>query len=177
MSVGRRLSSLLLLRSGLFPHILGASSFVLPRTRSVTLPTILRLQGGDTSLREAAMSSTTMEAIQLKEMEPGTYQDHIWHFLAIAAHEANTDISTVKSSPILARYGNLSFDNGDFGWLAETNGVPLGAAWVRYWKKTDNKNDQLVDEGFGFRVDRIRRLVGIVPHQNGSFSVTGNSSM
>ena len=79
----------------------------------------------------------------------------IWRFLMIAAHEATPE--TVKNNPDLARYASNWGRVGDSGFVAEANGVVVGAAWLRFWPGED--------KGFGWISDQVPELAMAVSPQ------------
>ncbi len=63
-------------------------------------------------------------------------EDALWHFLAIAGYEP--DAETAKRVPVVAAHLHGWQRPGDFGVLAERNGVPVGAAWARQFLPAEN---------------------------------------
>ncbi len=82
----------------------------------------------------------------------------VWQMLMYAAHESN--LATVQSLPVLARYGVDWGRVGDWGCVAWDDQQPLGAAWVRLW--TENET------GFGWVEDGIPELaIAVIPSHRG----------
>jgi ribosomal protein S18 acetylase RimI-like enzyme len=63
--------------------------------------------------------------------------DLLWEYLAIASFEPNS--AAAKAVPILASYLKDWPRPGDFGLIAEQDGVPLGAACARQFSPADEK--------------------------------------
>jgi ribosomal protein S18 acetylase RimI-like enzyme len=55
--------------------------------------------------------------------------DVLWVFLAIAANER--DIATAMATPVVAAHLAGWRRSCDFGYVAESNGLAVGAAWAR----------------------------------------------
>src|SRR5262249_32091976 len=53
----------------------------------------------------------------------------LWHFLAIASHEPN--VEAARAVPIVAAHLTGWQREGDFGFIAERDGIIVGAAWAR----------------------------------------------
>lgn len=53
----------------------------------------------------------------------------LWDFLAIAAYEA--DVAAAKAVPFVAAHLAGWQRSPDFGFIAEQDGAPVGAAWAR----------------------------------------------
>src|SRR4051794_1727725 len=64
-------------------------------------------------------------------MRPAAQEDLdlLWQFLAMAAYEV--DIATAKAIPFVATHLEGWRRPTDFGFVAETDGRAVGAAWVR----------------------------------------------
>src|SRR5260370_7401996 len=64
---------------------------------------------------------------------PATQDDLtiLWDFLAIAAYEADAD--TAKGVPFAAAHLAGWQRPADFGFIAERDGVAIGAAWARHF--------------------------------------------
>ncbi|ESY68937.1 MULTISPECIES: GNAT family N-acetyltransferase [Mesorhizobium] len=60
----------------------------------------------------------------------------LWDFLAIAADEANA--VAAKNVPVVACHLEEWLRPGDFGVIAEHEGVPIGAAWARQFSLSEN---------------------------------------
>lgn len=65
-----------------------------------------------------------------------------------AAHESSID--AVKTNPDLVRYVRGWKRAKDMGLVAEFNGLPVGAAWLRLWPKDD--------KGYGYLKSDIPEL-------------------
>jgi ribosomal protein S18 acetylase RimI-like enzyme len=61
----------------------------------------------------------------------------LWEFLAIAAYEA--DAAAAKAVPGVAAYLTGWGRPGDFGFVAERDGIVIGAAWARQFSPDDHK--------------------------------------
>src|ERR1700687_3103525 len=66
----------------------------------------------------------------------------LWDFLAIAAYEPHA--AAAKAVPVVAAHLVGWQQPGDFGFIAERDGVAIGAAWARQFSP---------DEGPAFYVD------------------------
>jgi ribosomal protein S18 acetylase RimI-like enzyme len=55
----------------------------------------------------------------------------LWAFLAMAAYEP--EVSAAKAVPFVATHLAGWRRDGDFGFIAEHDGIPLGAAWARQY--------------------------------------------
>ena len=55
--------------------------------------------------------------------------DDLWTFLAIAAYEP--DIANAKATPVVAAYLAGWRRSCDFGYIAENDGLAVGATWAR----------------------------------------------
>jgi hypothetical protein len=53
----------------------------------------------------------------------------LWDFLAIAAYEPHVDAA--KSIPFVTAHLDGWQRPGDFGFIAERSGMPVGAMWAR----------------------------------------------
>jgi ribosomal protein S18 acetylase RimI-like enzyme len=62
--------------------------------------------------------------------------DLLWRFMAIAAYEP--DAASARAVPFVAAHLDGWMRPGDFGFVAETDGVAVGAAWVRQFPPDDN---------------------------------------
>jgi ribosomal protein S18 acetylase RimI-like enzyme len=62
--------------------------------------------------------------------------DLLWDFLAMAAYEP--DAATAKSVPFVATHLAGWQRPSDFGFIAEIDGKPVGAAWARHIPVADN---------------------------------------
>jgi GNAT superfamily N-acetyltransferase len=60
----------------------------------------------------------------------------LWEFLAIAAYEP--DAAAAQAIPMVAAHVEGWQRPGDFGVIAEQNGIPIGAAWARQFAVTEN---------------------------------------
>ena len=93
-------------------------------------------------------------------VRPATQDDLglLWDFLAIAAYEPNVDAA--KAVPFVAAHLAGWRRPEDFGFIAELDGVAIGAAWARQFSP---------DEQPAFYVDeRTPELtVGVRPHIRG----------
>jgi ribosomal protein S18 acetylase RimI-like enzyme len=67
----------------------------------------------------------------------------LWAFLAVAAYES--DAAAAQAVPIVAAHLAGWQRNGDFGFIAELNGVPVGAVWARQFSP-DEQPAFYVDE-------------------------------
>jgi GNAT superfamily N-acetyltransferase len=72
----------------------------------------------------------------------------VWEMLRYAAHEFS--IESVRQQPYLARYALNWGKMGDLGYVASSNTIPIGAAWLRLWLG--------VDKEFGYVKDEIPEL-------------------
>ena len=82
----------------------------------------------------------------------------LWTMLMYAAHESS--LSGVKANPALTRYVEAWGRTGDVGVVAEQNGTPVGAAWVRLWSP-DNR-------GYGYVSDDVPELaIAVIPEVRG----------
>jgi ribosomal protein S18 acetylase RimI-like enzyme len=74
--------------------------------------------------------------------------------LMYAAHESS--LAAVKANPDLARYVTGWGRKGDVGMVVEQEGLPVGAAWLRLWSKTDR--------GYGYLSEEIPELaIALIP--------------
>ncbi len=82
----------------------------------------------------------------------------LWTMLMYAAHEPV--LTAVQSNPALSRYVQAWGRLGDMGAIAEQDGVPVGAAWLRLWSAGDR--------GYGYVADEIPELaIAVVPTLRG----------
>lgn len=82
----------------------------------------------------------------------------LWKMLMLAAHE--TSLKYVQSQPYLARYVQDWGRVGDMGFIASSDKVPIGSAWLRLWSG-DNR-------GFGYIDDETPELaIAVVPKYRG----------
>jgi GNAT superfamily N-acetyltransferase len=78
----------------------------------------------------------------------------LWTMLMHAAHESS--LVAVKANPDLARYVTGWGRKGDVGMVVEQEGLPVGAAWLRLWSKTDR--------GYGYLSEEIPELaIALIP--------------
>src|SRR5258706_16125460 len=91
---------------------------------------------------------------------PATQDDLpiLWDFAAIAAYEP--DVDAAKAVPFVAAHLAGWRRPEDFGFIAELDVVPIGAAWVRQFSP-DEQPAFYVDE----RTPEI--TVGVKPHIRG----------
>jgi len=84
--------------------------------------------------------------------------DILWDFLAIAAYEPNIDAA--KSLPFVAAHLAGWQRPGDFGFIAESGGAALGAAWARQFSTGE--------EPLFFVDDRTPEVtIGVAPQVRG----------
>jgi ribosomal protein S18 acetylase RimI-like enzyme len=82
----------------------------------------------------------------------------VWEMLRYASHESS--IESVQQQPYLARYALDWGRIGDVGYVASSNGSPIGAAWLRLWLGED--------KGFGYIKDEIPELaIAVLPDYRG----------
>jgi GNAT superfamily N-acetyltransferase len=62
--------------------------------------------------------------------------DLLWRYLAIAAYEPG--VAAARAVPFVAEHLDGWMRPGDFGFVAETEGVAVGAAWARFSPPDDN---------------------------------------
>ncbi len=62
--------------------------------------------------------------------------DLLWRYLAIAAYEP--DVAAARAVPFVAEHLDGWMRPGDFGFVAETDGVAVGAVWARLPSPDDN---------------------------------------
>jgi GNAT superfamily N-acetyltransferase len=60
----------------------------------------------------------------------------LWEFLAIAAYEP--DAAAAQAIPLVAAHVEGWQRHGDFGVIAERDGIPIGAAWARQFTVSEN---------------------------------------
>ena len=91
---------------------------------------------------------------------PATQDDSIilWDFLAIAAYEPDAD--TAKAVPFAAAHLGGWQRPEDFGFIAERDGVAIGAAWARQFAR-DEQPAFFVDE----RTPEV--TIGVNPYVRG----------
>ena len=91
---------------------------------------------------------------------PATQDDLtiLWNFLAIAAYEPDAD--TAKAVPFAAAHLAGWQRPEDFGFIAERDGMAIGAAWARQFAR-DEQPAFFVDE----RTPEI--TIGVKPHVRG----------
>jgi GNAT superfamily N-acetyltransferase len=80
--------------------------------------------------------------------------DLLWTFLAIAAYEP--DIAKAKATPVVAAHLAGWRRSCDFGYIAESNGLALGAAWARQFAP---------DEDPAFHVDDRTPEISLAVHE------------
>jgi ribosomal protein S18 acetylase RimI-like enzyme len=82
----------------------------------------------------------------------------VWEMLRYAAQQPS--IESVRSQPYLARYAIDWGRTGDFGCVAYSDDIPIGAAWLRLWLGED--------KGFGYISDDIPELgFAVLPDYRG----------
>jgi GNAT superfamily N-acetyltransferase len=81
--------------------------------------------------------------------------DMLWEFLAIAAHE--TDRAAAERIPVVAVHLAGWRRPGDFGFIAERDGVVAGAAWARQFRRDEQPSffidDRTPEVSIGVRAD------------------------
>jgi ribosomal protein S18 acetylase RimI-like enzyme len=84
------------------------------------------------------------------QIRPLTAEDEaiVWEMLTYAAQQPS--IASTRELPILARYAANWGRTGDLGYVATSNDLPIGAAWLRLWLGED--------KGFGYVSDDIPEL-------------------
>jgi GNAT superfamily N-acetyltransferase len=80
--------------------------------------------------------------------------DLLWTFLAIAAYEP--DIAKAKATPVVAAHLADWRRSCDFGYIAESNDLALGAAWARQFAP---------DEDPAFHVDDRTPEISLAVHE------------
>ncbi len=81
----------------------------------------------------------------------------VWEMLRYAAQQPS--IESVRTQPDLARYATDWGRNGDWGYVASRQGIPIGAAWLRLW---------LGERGFGYVNDETPELgLAVLPDYRG----------
>lgn len=81
----------------------------------------------------------------------------VWEMLRYAAHKPS--LESAQKQPSLARYASGWGRVGDFGCVAESNTVAMGAAWLRLWEE---------EKGFGHVSDAIPELaIAVLPDYRG----------
>jgi ribosomal protein S18 acetylase RimI-like enzyme len=82
----------------------------------------------------------------------------VWEMLRYAAHESS--VASIQQQPSLARYALDWGREGDVGYAAFRDKIPIGAAWLRLWLRED--------KGFGYVSDEIPELaIAVVPDCRG----------
>jgi ribosomal protein S18 acetylase RimI-like enzyme len=84
------------------------------------------------------------------QIRPLTTTDEsiVWEMLTYAAQQPS--IASTRELSFLARYAENWGRAGDLGYVAISNQIPLGAAWLRLWVGED--------KGFGYVSDEIPEL-------------------
>ena len=82
----------------------------------------------------------------------------LWDFLAIAGYEA--DVAAAKAVPFVAAHLAGWQRSEDFGFIAERDGMAIGAAWARQFAR-DEQPAFFVDE----RTPEV--TIGVKPHIRG----------
>lgn len=81
--------------------------------------------------------------------------DLLWDFLAIAAQEPNREAAA--RIPVVAAHLAGWQRRGDFGFVAERAGVPVGAAWARQFTPAEQPSfyvdDRTPEVSIGVRAD------------------------
>ncbi len=93
-------------------------------------------------------------------IRPLTVDDEsiVWEMLQYAAQQP--DLTAVRSQPYLARYAENWGKAGDVGYVADLNGISIGAAWLRLASGKDR--------GFGYVSDDIPELgFAVLPDYRG----------
>lgn len=91
---------------------------------------------------------------------PLTLEDNliVWEMLRYAAHESS--VESIQRQPYLARYALDWGREGDIGYIALEDLIPIGAVWLRLWSGKDR--------GFGYVNDEIPELaIAVVPDFRG----------
>ena len=85
----------------------------------------------------------------------------VWTMTAYAA--CCESLAQAKQQPGIARYArNWGAARGDIGWVALSEGQPVGAAWMRLWVELDSRSEG--DRGYGHVSDDIPELgIAVVP--------------
>jgi ribosomal protein S18 acetylase RimI-like enzyme len=86
--------------------------------------------------------------------------DLLWRYLAIAAYEP--DVAAARAVPFVAEHLDGWMLPGDFGFVAEADGVAVGAAWARHPPPDDNPfyvDDRTLEVSIG--VDAAMRGQGV----------------
>jgi ribosomal protein S18 acetylase RimI-like enzyme len=95
------------------------------------------------------------------DYRPLTVEDEpaLWLMLMHASHEKSPE--SVRANPDLARYVNGWGRPGDSGFLAVSDGEPVGAIWMRLWPDDDR--------GFGYIDAATPELaMAVLPAHRGS---------
>ena len=105
--------------------------------------------------RESVALNFEMDyAVRALTVEDGAI---VWEMLRYAAHKPS--LESVQKQPSLARYASGWGRVGDFGCVAESNTVAMGAAWLRLWEE---------EKGFGHVSDAIPELaIAVLPDYRG----------
>jgi ribosomal protein S18 acetylase RimI-like enzyme len=86
----------------------------------------------------------------------------LWAFLAVAAYES--DAAAAKAVPIVAAHLAGWQRNGDFGFIAELDGVPVGAVWARQFSPGEQPafyvDERTPELSIGVREDVRGRGIG-----------------
>jgi ribosomal protein S18 acetylase RimI-like enzyme len=104
----------------------------------------------------ASLMSGLMSEIVIRPAVPDDL-DALWEFLAMASYEPNG--AAAKAVPMVATYLDDWPRPGDFGLIAERNGVAVGAACARQFSSTDEKFQ------FGDRTPELS--IGVSAHVRG----------
>ena len=88
------------------------------------------------------MAGDRMSKLHLRPATPGDAAT-LWDFLAIAAYEP--DAAAARAVPIVAAHLSDWPRPGDFGVVAEIDGVAVGAAWARQFM-TEEQPTFFVDD-------------------------------
>src|SRR6202042_1400648 len=87
-------------------------------------------------IRPPAAWNSLMSETVIRPAVPGDL-DALWEFLAMASYEPNG--AAAKAVPMVATYLDDWPRPGDFGLIAEQDGVAVGAACARQFSSTDEK--------------------------------------
>ena len=80
------------------------------------------------------MKHQPMAASVIRPAGPGDLQT-LWEFLAMAAYEP--DATAAKAVPMIGLFLNGWPRPGDFGFIAERDGVAIGASWARQFSSRE----------------------------------------